>query len=151
MTLVVESDIGAFQPLGLAFSGSAAAAAVMQEVMALLAPINATALLVGGSGYETDTAYWAKDGVPGASLASHNDKYFNYHHSNGDQMNVLSASEMDLAAAVFAVAAFVVADLDAPLPRNDDDGHPAEEMVVMKEDRSSALRGAGSLVVTASV
>lgn len=75
LTLVVESDIGAFQPTGLAFSGSAAAVEVMQGVVQLLAPINASTLFVNGAGYETDTAPWAKSGVPGASLASHNERY----------------------------------------------------------------------------
>lgn len=119
LTLVVESDIGAFRPTGLSFTGSVSAVNVMQEVLSLLAPINASTLLVNDAGYETDTAFWQAGGVPGASLASRNERYFAYHHSNGDQMSVLDPGDMDLAAAVFAVVAFVVADLDAPLARND--------------------------------
>jgi hypothetical protein len=32
----------------------------MRGVLSLLAPINATALTVGGNGYETDTGPWAR-------------------------------------------------------------------------------------------
>lgn len=60
---------------------------------------------------------YTREGVPGASLASHNEKYFAYHHSHGDQMSVLDKVDMDLAAAVFAVTAYVIADLEEPLPK----------------------------------
>lgn len=148
LTLVVESDIGAFHPTGLSFSGSESAAAIMTDVLSLLAPINASTLLRNDAGYETDTAPWAQDGVPGASLASHNERYFAYHHSNGDQMGVLDPGEMDLAAAVFALVAFVVADLDAPLPRNDDDIGGGGNGVV--KTPASLLRGAGSAAAVAT-
>jgi carboxypeptidase Q len=58
-----------------------------------------------------------RSGVPGASLKNENERYFYFHHSNGDQMAVFQPSELDLAAAVFAVTAYVVADLDDLLPR----------------------------------
>lgn len=86
MTLVMESDMGVFRPNGLTFTGPEAATAVMKDVVSLLSPINATSL--SGGGYETDTAPWQQEGVPGASLASDNARYFWYHHSQGDQMQV---------------------------------------------------------------
>lgn len=122
MICVFESDMGAFRPQGLTFTGSPAAVAVMEEVLQLLRPINASQLVVSeeGEGYETDTGPWRMSGVPGGSLLSENARYFNYHHSVGDQMNVLSKEEMDMAAALFAVVTFVLADLDEPLARNEE-------------------------------
>lgn len=55
----MESDLGAFKPKGLSFSGSPEATAVMQQVVDLLAPINASSLFPSASGgYETDTGPW---------------------------------------------------------------------------------------------
>jgi len=99
----------------------------MKEVMSLLKPINASMLITDdGRGYETDTGSWEAVGVPGASLSSQNENYFDFHHSWGDQMGVLKKEDMDLAAAVFAVVAFVVADLDEALPREGEGGREGE-------------------------
>lgn len=49
LQLAMESDFGTFSPLGLAFSGNKNATCIMQEVMKLLEPINATQ--VEGSHY----------------------------------------------------------------------------------------------------
>ena len=72
-------------------------------------------MVPGGDG--EDIGPWMKHGVPGASLLNDNQDYFAYHHSNGDMMNVLNSTDMDLAAAVWAVYAFSIADLDSLLPR----------------------------------
>ena len=44
-------------------------------------------------------------------------QYFAYHHSRGDTMDVLNSTELDLAAAIWAVYAFAIADLEHILPR----------------------------------
>ncbi len=59
----MESDLGTFSPLGLQFTGSDKARAIMKEVMKLLAPINVTSLEEHGEG--TDINMWMKAGVPG--------------------------------------------------------------------------------------
>ncbi|XP_060604455.1 carboxypeptidase Q-like [Ruditapes philippinarum] len=114
--LVMESDIGTFTPTGIDFTGSANANKVMTEVLKLLAPINASILDGGGEG--TDISPWMNAGVPGASLKNENDKYFYFHHTNGDTMTVQDPVQMNLCAAVWAVTAYVVADLDDMLPRD---------------------------------
>ncbi|XP_030638236.1 carboxypeptidase Q [Chanos chanos] len=113
--LVMESDLGSFRPLGLQFTGSDKARAIMKEVMQLLAPINVTSLEEHGEG--TDINMWMEAGVPGASLHTADSKYFWFHHTDGDTMTVQSPEEMNLCSAVWAVAAYVVADLDEMLPR----------------------------------
>ena len=115
-SLVMESDIGTFTPLGITFKGSEKAAAIMKEVMALLEPIKASKLTltdVGG-----DIVFWVREGVPGGSLDNANSKYFYFHHSNGDTMTVEDPDTLDLCAAVWTVVAYIVADLDDMLPRS---------------------------------
>ncbi|XP_067257311.1 carboxypeptidase Q-like isoform X2 [Chanodichthys erythropterus] len=113
--LVMESDLGTFSPLGLQFTGSDKARAIMKEVMKLLAAINVTSLEENGEG--TDINMWMKAGVPGASLHTADQRYFWFHHSDGDTMSVQNPEEMNLCSAVWAVVAYVVADLEEMLPR----------------------------------
>lgn len=115
-SLVMESDGGTFLPYGLQFTGSDKARAIMQEVMGLLQPINVTQVFRDGEG--TDINFWMQAGVPGASLLDDLYKYFSFHHSQGDTMTVMSPKEMSIAAAVWAVVSYVVADLEEMLPRS---------------------------------
>ena len=64
-----------------------------------------------------DVNFWILNGVPGGSLSNDNDKYFYFHHTHGDTMTVENADDLDLCAAMWAVVAYVVADLDEMLPR----------------------------------
>ena len=114
-SLVLESDIGTFKPLGLSFRGSEKAAAIMKEVMSLLKPINATRLTLGDVG--GDITFWVSAGVPGGSLDNANGEYFYFHHSNGDTMTVQDPDNMDLCAALWTVVAYTVANLENMLPR----------------------------------
>ena len=114
-SLVMESDIGTFTPLGISFKGGKKAAAVMKEIMTLLNPINASKLTV--TEVDGDITFWIRDGVPGGSLDNANQKYFYFHHTNGDTMTVEDPDNLDLCAAVWAVVAYSVANLDDMLPR----------------------------------
>ncbi|XP_032808817.2 carboxypeptidase Q isoform X1 [Petromyzon marinus] len=113
--LVMESDIGTFRPLGLRFSGSEAARAVVADVAKMLEPLNATALLPGAEG--TDIDFWMQAGVPGASLYDDAGRYFWFHHSDGDSMSVQDPGDMNRCAALWAIVSYVVADLEEMLPR----------------------------------
>ncbi|KAM6909813.1 carboxypeptidase Q-like [Xenentodon cancila] len=113
--LVMESDLGTFTPVALQFTGSDAARKVMEEVVKLLAPINTTKLEPNGE--ETDIAPWIEAGIPGASLHVANSRYFWFHHTEGDTMTVQDPRDMDLCSALWAVVAYVVADLQDMLPR----------------------------------
>lgn len=115
--IVFESDLGTFKPLGLQLTASNSYARQMvTEVGQLLSAINTTAVTTGGEG--TDIQNWINAGVPAASLYNDNSRYFNYHHTHADSMNIYSAGDMDLAAATWAVFSYVLADIDAMLPRN---------------------------------
>lgn len=116
MNLVMESDSGTFRPLGLSFSGSnEQARCIVAEVLRLFTRINATRLTLGASA--PDLSSWIKEGVPGASLSTANEKYFIFHHTEGDTMSVLDRHELDLCTALWAAASYVFADLSMRLPR----------------------------------
>lgn len=115
-SLVMESDSGTFLPKGLQFTGSDKARAIMEEVMRLLQPLNVTQVFSDGEG--TDINFWIQAGVPGASLCDDLYKYFAFHHSHGDTMTVMDPKQMNVAAAVWAVVSYVVADLEEMLPRS---------------------------------
>jgi len=114
-SLVMESDIGVFQAEGIQFTGSEAAMDIMVEIGKYLKPINADLVTDGGEG--TDISPWMSVGVPGASLLNENEKYFWYHHSNGDMLTVLTEEDVASSAATWTVSAFLVANLDDLLPR----------------------------------
>ncbi len=56
MSLAAESDMGAFTPTGIKFTGNATATAIMADIAALLAPINASELVPNGG--EADNGPW---------------------------------------------------------------------------------------------
>ncbi|PIK33975.1 hypothetical protein BSL78_29202 [Apostichopus japonicus] len=113
--LVMESDGGTFTPTGISNSGNAATQEILKQVLDLLSPINATTLQVSTDG--GDVQSWMDAGVPGGNLLNQNDRYFWFHHSDGDTMSVQDPYMMDLCAAVWAVVSYVVADMDEMLPR----------------------------------
>ena len=115
MDIVFESDLGVFHPLGLQLAANDKATAIVSQIGQLLSSINATQVVGGGEG--TDIDNWLGAGVPGASLYSANERYFWYHHTNADRMEVMDRDDMDLAAATWAVFAYTLADIDAFLPR----------------------------------
>lgn len=65
-----------------------------------------------------DIDEWVQNKVPGASLWTQNDKYFWFHHSNGDAMTVESPENLDQGTALFAAVSYVVADLSLDFPRD---------------------------------
>ena len=56
-------------------------------------------------------------GVPGMGLRTVDDRYFWYHHTQGDTLDKLDPEDLARCVAVMAVVAYVVADMPEPLPR----------------------------------
>ena len=115
-SIMFESDIGVFTPYGIQFTGSVKAKAIMTQIGLLLGSINSSS--VTDDGGETDTNWWKDLGVPLGNIKTHNERYFWFHHSNGDTMTVMDPIQMNLCSAVFAVYSYVLADMDDMLPRN---------------------------------
>lgn len=115
INIALESDEGVFTPYGIQFTGTDKAKDMMKTIGGLLAAINTTVVYDNGGG--TDVDWWRKEGVPTGSIANHNEKYFWFHHSNGDTMDVMDSKAMDACAAMWTVYAYVLADMDEFLPR----------------------------------
>jgi carboxypeptidase Q len=113
--LAIESDAGVFRPTGFGFTGSDSAFATVREVGSLLARIGADTVTRGGGG--ADIGPIMALGVPGMGLAVDGTRYFWYHHTDADTIDKLDPEEVARCVATLAVMAFVVADLDEPLPR----------------------------------
>ena len=83
-----------------------------------MTPFNTTVLERSGEPVESDISiFQQKYGVPGAGLRNDNEKYFWFHHSQGDSMAVEDPSSLDRGTALFASAAYIIADLGIELPR----------------------------------
>ncbi|KAK8780380.1 hypothetical protein V5799_018281 [Amblyomma americanum] len=116
LSLVMESDLGTFRPLGLRLAAADPRARCMAaQVMRLFEAINATRLTLGADG--PDIQPWVDAGVPGASLDTENKEYFYFHHTDGDSMTVEDPTNLDLCTAFWAATAYVFADLSERLPR----------------------------------
>lgn len=113
--LAIESDGGAFRPRGFDFTGTDSAYAIIREVAKLLAPLQADSIERGGG--EADIGPLMERGVPGMGLRTVDDRYFWYHHTQGDTLDKLNPEELGRCVAVMAVMAYVVADLPERLPR----------------------------------
>lgn len=114
--LLMESDEGTFTPEGITFSGNKQANCIMKEILSLLSPINATKLELSND-VGSDISIWSNQGIPMASLLNKNEKYFWFHHSNGDTMSVEDSDVLDKCLAVWTSVAYVVADLSVNLSR----------------------------------
>lgn len=67
----------------------------------------------------SDITVWTEYGIPGASLYNKNERYFWFHHSDADTMDVEDSNTLDLNTALWASVAYVIADLSVDFPRND--------------------------------
>lgn len=116
VNFIMESDEGTFAPLGLAVAGNQQARCIVAEVLKLFTSINASTLVEDDSP-GSDITVLTNTGIPGASLLNANEKYFWFHHTEGDTMNVESPEELDLGTAFWTAVAYIIADLSADIPR----------------------------------
>ena len=113
--VAIESDAGVFKPQGFGFSGSAEAMDIVNEIGQLLNSIDADEITEGGRA--ADVAPLNDEGVPAMSLKVDGSKYFWYHHTNADTFDKVDRDELNRCVAAIAIMAFVIADLNEPLPR----------------------------------
>jgi carboxypeptidase Q len=112
----METDGGAGHPLGIYMAGK-------PELKAMLEPI-AKALASSGAGLlefrdevGADIDPLAKLGVPNFSPIQDSRFYFNYHHTAADTLDKIDPHELAENAAINAVLAYGLANLEQPLPR----------------------------------
>ncbi|XP_060527229.1 carboxypeptidase Q-like [Cylas formicarius] len=135
-TFVMESDEGTFTPLGIEYAAGKRGGCVIQEIAKLLAPINATQT-EASSGVGSDITSWTTSLIPGASLLNDNEKYFWFHHTMADTMDVLDPDALDKATALWAVVSYVIADLSIEFPRERDNLRDLSNSLLLKAMRDS--------------
>jgi len=113
--LAMESDNGVFTPRGIRFGTGAGGASVVQMIATLLRPIAADSAAPGGP--ESDIGPLYALGVPVITLDTDGSRYFWYHHSEADMIDKLDPVDIAKNAAILAVVANTVANMDGTLPR----------------------------------
>ncbi|KAJ8726845.1 hypothetical protein PYW08_015242 [Mythimna loreyi] len=113
---IMESDEGTFAPLGLVANGNSKTRCIVAEVLKLFQSINASTLVESDSP-GSDISVFTGNGIPGASLYNDNAKYFWFHHTEGDTMNVETPENLDLGTALWTAVAYIIADLSIDMPR----------------------------------
>ncbi|XP_043466070.1 carboxypeptidase Q-like [Leptopilina heterotoma] len=112
---LMESDFGTFKPLGLVVSGNNDVQCIVQKILSLLKPLGKLKVQKGSDG--PDIGELLKMGVPGASLMNKNEKYFWYHHTQADTIDIYkNTADLDQNTALFAAVGFVMANLSIDLP-----------------------------------
>ncbi len=112
----IETDGGADHPLGVYFAGK-------PELKDFLAPV-AKVLQASGAGLVqareevgADIDPLRKRGVPNFSPIQDSRFYFNYHHTAADTLDKIVPQQLAENAAINAVLAYALANLEQPLPR----------------------------------
>ena len=113
--VAIESDAGVFKPQGFGFSGSVEAMNIVRKISQLLNSLDAGEITEGGRA--ADVAPLNDEGVPVMSLKVDGSKYFWYHHTNADTFDKVEQDELNRCVSAMAIMAFVLADLNEPLPR----------------------------------
>jgi carboxypeptidase Q len=114
----IESDAGAFRPLGFSIdmrdeAARSLAAEQLGDILRLLAPLGATSVHVGWSG--ADIGAMKPAGVPLLGLHVEGSRYFDYHHSHADTFDKVDPQELSQCVAATAVTAYVLADMPTRL------------------------------------
>lgn len=104
----VESDRGGFTPLGFNVKGKEAALKRLRGWREYLAPIHADLASLGSPAMDIEPL-----GDLGATLFGlipDSQRYFDYHHSQGDTIDTVNARELHLGAAAMSILAWVLAE-----------------------------------------
>lgn len=113
----IESDSGAGPLIGFSAGGTTEEGYdVLREVLQLLEPLGAGELRAGGGG-GADIGPLGSEGVPVLGLWPDTGLYFDYHHSEEDVVENVDPRLLADGTAAMAVMAFILADMEKPLPR----------------------------------
>ncbi|KAL7634049.1 UNVERIFIED_CONTAM: hypothetical protein RMT77_015374 [Armadillidium vulgare] len=113
--LIMESDFGTFKPNGIDFTGTDEATCMMKEIVSLTTLLGTTKLY--SPAITSDLDSYETVGVPIGSLNSETDRYFWYHHTNGDRIEVYNSTHLDQVAALWTAVSYVTADVSFRLPQ----------------------------------
>ncbi len=127
----IEMDGGCEQPVGFGFSvvkpgaapptrrgggpaepqdpDAAKALATLQRIGSLFVGIDAASVKWGGGG--ADISPLTREGVPGLSLDTVGEHYFDWHHTQADTIDKVSPADLRRATGMLAVMGYVLADM----------------------------------------
>lgn len=118
INFIMESDAGTFTPLGLQVVASRNAECIIGEILKLFEPYNCSVLVSKKQATaDISVIVGTGTGVPGGMLHNANDKYFWFHHTEGDTMNVQTPEALDLCTAFWTTLTYIIADLSIDIPR----------------------------------
>jgi carboxypeptidase Q len=117
----IEMDGGCERPTGFGFSAAAgeqdpasrAALDVLRGIARPLAAIDAGSVKWGGGG--ADIGPLMRAGVPGLSIDTVGEHYFDWHHTQADTLDKVDPSDLRRAVALFAVMGYALADRPDPI------------------------------------
>jgi hypothetical protein len=113
----METDGGAGHPLGMNYATKPEAKGFFDPVAKILVSSGAGIFNFSEHAGGADVGPLTKLGVPGFSPIQDNRFYFNYHHTAADTLDKIVPQELAENAAVVAVTAYALANLEKPLPR----------------------------------
>jgi carboxypeptidase Q len=111
----IESDLGGAPPMGFGVTAGEGAVEVVSEIAALLSVVGADQVFPWGGG--ADISPMKKFGVPQIGQYPDPDTYFDYHHTAADTLDKVDRQALDRNVAAMALMAYMLADLEEPLPR----------------------------------
>lgn len=112
----IETDGGADHPLGICYAAKPEVKAILAPVAKILEPLGA-GLLEAREEVGADIDPLRKLGVPNFSLIQDSRFIFNYHHTAADTLDKIDPHQLAENAAINAVLAYALANLEQPLPR----------------------------------
>ncbi len=112
----IESDNGAFDPVGFGFTGSDRGLAVVLGIAGLLEEwTGAGRVTLGGA--DADTGPLLEGGVPVLGLRVEDERYMWFHHTDADTPERVDPGALARCAGSLAAMAFLLADSPVGLPR----------------------------------
>jgi Zn-dependent M28 family amino/carboxypeptidase len=114
-TAALEADAGAGAVTGIGISAGDGGIAMIEKIAEILAGMGVSEVSNGGGG--PDISPLAKAGVPTLSFRQNTTYYFDYHHSDADTLDKVDRQTLNRNTAAMAVLAYMLADLEEPLPR----------------------------------
>ncbi len=106
--LAIESDAGVFAPTGFSCSDTLVVRKRVEDIATLLAPVQAGHIETGDGGADIGPLHAL--GVPVMELNVKGDRYFWYHHTEGDTIDKLKPNEMNDCVYAMAVMAWCYAN-----------------------------------------
>jgi hypothetical protein len=109
----IEMDDGAETPRGFSAGVDAASLETLRQIGALLGPVGASEIALGGGG--TDIGPLLRDGVPGLGERTVGTHYFDWHHADTDTLDKVNLEDFRKNMAALAVMGYVLADMPSRL------------------------------------